>query len=195
MPLDCDIVIEGLRERIVSVVLKTYEVKLTDSENRLKDFKLKNFSVTGVSNQDYFARTSTLAEEVGKLRMNLAAAEQSRDALKRELSSEDPQLPPELAAAMTPPQVPSEVDTRLDAQRRQLDDLLRRYTDDHPDVISARRIIGQLEQKKSQQEADERAKVLQRIQESLARFLETERKEDLPQAVALIEWFLNGTTS
>lgn len=145
--------------QFIDAQIKIYEVKLSDSENRLKDFKLKNFGVSGVSNQDYFARTSTLSEEVGKLRMNLAATEQSRDALKRELSSEDPQLPPDLTVNVaTPPPVPTEVDARLDAQRRQLDDLLRRYTEDHPDVLAARRIIAQLDQQKRQQEDDARAK-------------------------------------
>src|SRR5207245_8378229 len=38
-----------------------------------------------------------------------------------------------------------DVEARLDAQRKQLDELLRRYTEVHPDVISARRIISQLE--------------------------------------------------
>ena len=43
------------------------------------------------------------------------------------------------------PAPPSEIDTRIEAQSRQLDDLLRRYTEAHPDVISARRIIKELE--------------------------------------------------
>ncbi len=34
---------------------------------------------------------------------------------------------------------------RIEAQTRQLDDLLRRYTEAHPDVVSARRIIKELE--------------------------------------------------
>jgi polysaccharide chain length determinant protein (PEP-CTERM system associated) len=40
------------------------------------------------------------------------------------------------------------IDARLDGQRKQLDELLRRYTDEHPDVVAAKRVIDQLEQER-----------------------------------------------
>lgn len=134
--------------------IKSQEVKLVASEERLKDFKIRNFGVSGVASQDYFVRMSALSDQVNKLRIDLQAAEQSRDSFRRELSAEEPQLPPEAA----PPALPTELEARLEAQRRQLDELLRRYTDAHPDVISARRIVAQLEQQK-RQEVEQRAKV------------------------------------
>ncbi|MEW6704308.1 MAG: XrtA system polysaccharide chain length determinant [Pseudomonadota bacterium] len=141
--------------RFIDEQIKAYESKLVEAENRLKEFKLRNFGVTGMSNQDHFGRMSALSDQVNRLRLELNAAEQTRDAYKRELAQEEPQLPVELAT--TGPVVQSEVDARLEAQRRQLDDLLRRYTDEHPDVVSARRIIAQLEAQK-RQEAEARAK-------------------------------------
>ncbi|WKB53918.1 XrtA system polysaccharide chain length determinant [Eleftheria terrae] len=141
--------------RFIDEQIQEYESKLVDAENRLKDFKLRNFGLTGMSNQDYFARMSTLSDEVNKLRIDLSAAERSRDALRKELNAEEPQLPPEAMLPAGGPVV-SELDARLDAQRRQLDDLLRRYTDDHPDVISVRRTIAAIEQQKKQ-EVDARA--------------------------------------
>lgn len=134
--------------------IKAYEAKLTEAETRLKDFKLRNFGLTGTSNQDYFARMSDATQEANRLRIELQAAERSRDALRRELSSEEPTIPVE---AMTPGGVmqPSETESRLDAQRRQLDELMRRYTDAHPDVVAVRRSIAQLEQ---QRRAEEEAK-------------------------------------
>ena len=123
--------------------IRAYEAKLVDAENRVKDFKMRNFGVSGVSDRDYFSRVSSLSEGVDKLRTDLAAAERSRDAYRRELAFEDPQLPVELAAKTSGP-VP-EVEARLAAQKKQLDELLGRYTEGHPDVIATRRIVAQLE--------------------------------------------------
>jgi len=121
--------------------IQTYEAKLVEAENRVKDFKMRNFGVSGVSDRDYFSRVSALSEGVDKLRTELAAAERSRDAYRRELAIEDPQLPLEAKTLGPTP----EVETRLAAQKKQLDDLLGRFTDDHPDVIATRRIVVQLE--------------------------------------------------
>lgn len=138
--------------RFIEEQIKDYEAKLVQAENRLKEFKLQNFGVTGVANQDHFTRLASLSDEVAKLKLELSSAQQSRDALKRELAAEDPQLPPEsmpsnMAAA------PSELEQRLQAQYRNLDDLLRRYTEDHPDVLSARRMIASMEKQiKDEQE-------------------------------------------
>ncbi|MFL6661039.1 MAG: XrtA system polysaccharide chain length determinant [Rhizobacter sp.] len=137
--------------------IKNYEARLTEAENRLKEFKLRNMGIAdSTGGRDYFARMSALTEEMGKLNVELRAAEQSRDALKRELSGETASLLPELP---TGPTIGiSEYDTRLDAQRRQLDDLLRRYTDLHPDVVSTKRLIARLEEQREQElEARRRA--------------------------------------
>ena len=92
------------------------------------------------------------SDEVNRLRLELGAAEQSRDAIKRELSSEVPQLPLE-ALPFRQPAAPSEADLRLEAQRRLLDELLRRYTDEHPDVVATRRNITQIEAQRRQEVA------------------------------------------
>lgn len=157
--------------------IKTYETKLSESENRLKDFKIRNFGVSGVSTQDYFARTSSIADEVTRLQIAYAAAVQSRDALRRELSSEDPHLPADASNPPIPP-APTELDSRIDSQKKQLDELLRKYTEAHPDVISARQTIRQLEAQRAAERAATRnggrtgsaatSPVFQRIRVSLA---------------------------
>jgi polysaccharide chain length determinant protein (PEP-CTERM system associated) len=128
--------------RFIDEQIKAYEGKLTEAENRLKDFKLKNMNVAATTNQDYFARIQNLTDDVNRLRMQLSAAEQSRDATRRELAAEEPQLP--VGAASSSSLTP-DLDTRIETQKRALDDMLRRYTEEHPDVLTTRRIIGQLE--------------------------------------------------
>ena len=81
--------------KFITAQIATYESKLTEAEGRLKDYKLRNFGVSGTGPQDHFTRISTLSESVSKLQIDLSAATNSRDALLRELKKEDPQLPRE----------------------------------------------------------------------------------------------------
>jgi len=142
--------------RFIDEQIRVYEAKLVESENRLKEFKSRNFSVSGVSDHDYFTRISAMTEEVHKLRVELAAAEQARDTYQHALDAEEPRLPAELASRYGGVPAP-EVEVRLEAQKRALDELLRRYTEAHPDVIGARRVIAQLEAEvRDHRQAEER---------------------------------------
>ena len=136
--------------RFIDEQIRTNEGKLSEAENRLKDFKIKNFGVTGVSDQNYFARISTQSDEVSKLRSDLMAAERARDSFRRELAAEDPRLPAESFPAAAATAV-LEIDSRIESQRKQLDDLMRRFTEDHPDVINARRLVARLEDQRRQE--------------------------------------------
>lgn len=128
--------------RFIDEQIQLYEGKLTEAENRLKDFKLKNMNVAATTNQDFFGRIQALTDDVNRLRVALAAAEQSRDATRRELANEEPNLPVAAASAVS---LTPDLDNRIETQKRQLDEMLRRYTEEHPDVLTTRRIISQLE--------------------------------------------------
>lgn len=142
--------------RFIDEQISSYEAKLVEAESRVKEFKLRNINAGAANtNQDYFGRMQGLTDEINRLRVQLSAAEQSRDALKRELAQEDPNLPSDPASAVssTP-----ELDTRIETLKRQLDELLRRYTDEHPDVLQTRRTVAQLEgQRRQEAEAKLRA--------------------------------------
>ena len=84
--------------RFIDDQIKSYEQKLSEAENRLKGFKLKNLGFAGTGG-DYFARMSALSEEVAKVRLELRAAEQARDAYRRELAGEDPVMLPDVGPA------------------------------------------------------------------------------------------------
>lgn len=140
--------------------IRTYEARLIEAENRLKEFKLRNIDLTNTAGSDYFARIAALTEEVNKLTLDLRAAEQSRDALKRELSGENTSLLSDVPAEVAVPAT-AELDSRIDSQKRQLDDLLRRYTDLHPDVVATRRLIARLEEQREQEIEAARKKAAQ----------------------------------
>ena len=143
--------------RFIDEQLKAYEQKLSEAENRLKEFKLKNLGFTGGG--DYFARMGQLSEQAAKVRLELRAAEEARDAYRRELSGEDAVMLPDSTTAAASGGGSSEYDARINDQRKQLDEMLRRFTDEHPDVVATRRLIGQLEEQKKQ-EVEARRKTL-----------------------------------
>jgi polysaccharide chain length determinant protein (PEP-CTERM system associated) len=142
--------------RFIDEQIKGYEKKLEEAESRVKDFKIKNAGFTSSTGQDYYTRVNAVADEVQKLRLELRAAEESRDALKRELVGEDPILLPDTASSGGTGST-SELDTRIREQTRLLDELMRRYTDQHPDVVTTKRLIASLEEQKKQ-ELDARRK-------------------------------------
>jgi len=144
--------------KFIDEQIKGYEKKLEDAENRVKEYKIKNLGYAG-DGQDYFTRMSRQTDEVQKHRSELRAAEMSRDALKRELSGEDPVFLMDLPATGGGTSETSELDVRIATQEKLLDELMRRYTEEHPDVASTRRLITQLQQQK-QRELDARRKIV-----------------------------------
>ncbi len=133
--------------KFIDEQIKAYEGNLQVAENRLKDFRLKYMNVAGPGSQDYFGRLAAAGAQVESARLELRAAEQARDAYKRELAGEVPVLIPQEAPAATPMAVP-ETDARLATLKTGLDALLRRYTDEHPDVVATRRQIAELEEQR-----------------------------------------------
>jgi len=129
--------------------IKQYEVNLKAAEDRLKEFRLKYLGVAQ-GNQDYFGKLAKLSDDIEAARLDLRAAEQSRDAYKRELSGEAPVLQPEVSRVQGGQVSVPEIDARITAQKTQLDSLLQKYTDDHPDVVGTKRVIKELEQQRTQ---------------------------------------------
>jgi len=140
--------------------IKRYEQSLQLAETRLKEFKLKYMGVPGQSGQpgqDFFAKMAKLGDDIASTRLELRAAEESRESYKRELAGESPTLLPEGSGAEAPAASP-ELDARIAAQKAKLDELLRTFTDQHPDVVGTRRVIAALEeQRKEAVQAREKA--------------------------------------
>ncbi len=140
-----------------------YEQTLQLAEGRLKDFRLKYLGVPGQSGQagqDYFGRMSRLTDEISNTRLELRSAIESRESYKRDLASQTPTISSAGRPGVIAPPVP-EIDARIAAQKAKLDELLRTYTDQHPDVVGTRRVIAELEvQQRQERQARERAAAL-----------------------------------
>ena len=138
--------------------IKTYESKLQAAEARLKEFRLRNIDLQFTEGNDSTARLSDSSKQLEAARLELREAQNSLEAAKKqmeiELSSPTSQVAPSLLAGGSMSVVTSEIDSRISAQQRSLDNLLQRYTDQHPDIVSAKRLIRDLEDQKSREAAE-----------------------------------------
>jgi polysaccharide chain length determinant protein (PEP-CTERM system associated) len=138
--------------------IKRYEATLQAAEKKIKDFRIKYMGVSNREGQDYFARMQTISSEIQAAKLDLESAEQARDAYKLQLSDAPPMLIPNDLNSVTLREASPEIDSRIAALRKDLDGLLRKYTDQHPDVVGTRRLIKELEaQREAELEARRKA--------------------------------------
>jgi polysaccharide chain length determinant protein (PEP-CTERM system associated) len=143
-------------KRFIEDQIAVYQKKLEEAENRLKEFKLRHIGVESGEGRDYFSRMGELNTALNQARLELREAENSRDALKRQIAGEEPVLladTPDAASGVALP----EIDGRIETLKRNLDSMLQRFTDEHPDVIGTRRVIKDLEEQKREQIAARKA--------------------------------------
>jgi polysaccharide chain length determinant protein (PEP-CTERM system associated) len=136
-------------KKFIDDQIQVYQKKLEEGENRLKEYKLKNLA-TSSEGKDYFGRISEVGAALEQSKLELREAENSRDALKRQIVGEEPVLLPDTPESITGISVP-EIDGRIEAMKRNLDGLLQRFTEKHPDVVSTRRLIKDLEEQKREE--------------------------------------------
>ena len=130
--------------------IKAFEAKLEEAEARMKEFRLRNLDRQGPEGKDVATRMAEIGTQLEAAKLQLREAEKSRDAAKTQLaeargtrpSTALPNLLKESSIAVSTP----EIDARIDAQKRNLDSLLQRYTDQHPDVQNTRRLLTDLEE-------------------------------------------------
>jgi polysaccharide chain length determinant protein (PEP-CTERM system associated) len=139
----------------ISEQIKSYQNKLEEAEARLKAFKLRNLEVQSADGRDSAARLADMSSQLDSAKLELREAENARDAAKQSIEAEKAQsnnlatqsLLQESAISVATP----EIDARLEALKRNLDALLQRFTDAHPDVVSARSLIKDLEAQKKKE--------------------------------------------
>lgn len=136
--------------KFIDEQIKGYEKKLEIAENRLKEFKLRNIELAANEGKSGIDRLGELSTQLNVARLQLREAEQSRDALRRQIAGEEPVLLPDTPGSESSVSLP-EIDGRIDTQKRNLDTLLQRYTEQHPDVVGTRRLIKDLEEQKRQE--------------------------------------------
>lgn len=121
--------------------IRTYEEKLNAAENELKEFKIKNMGMLPRGTVDYSASVTEMTDRLSQARLELAEAEQGRNAIARQIGGGGSPGKPGIVAN-------PELDERIAQVNKNLDAARMQYTEAHPDIIAARRLLAQLEQQK-----------------------------------------------
>ena len=137
---------QGAFEFIDSQV-KSYQRQLEEAEERLKEFKSGNQDGTENS---VLARIENLRRDIENLKLEIQQTESEVELTRRQLYNEQP------VRRITVDPGKSSAERRLVAMPQELDSLLLRYHERHPDVVSIQDQIADLEKRVSTQTDDDR---------------------------------------
>jgi polysaccharide chain length determinant protein (PEP-CTERM system associated) len=131
--------------------VKDYEKRLRNAEDRLAEFKSRNFGLMPSQQGGYFVELQKETEVVADTKTKVLVAESRRAALEKQLHGD--------AAVSAIAAIPVSngggaavgMDTvsRIAQTRAHLDELLSKYTDNHPDVIETRKNLAELETRRA----------------------------------------------
>lgn len=156
-------------QRFLEEQILEYETRLTEAENRLKDFKIKNVGLMPSEGQNYYARMQQVVAELEATRLKLAQAESRRNSLQQQLSGSARQpVGDDDEGAMVLP-----IDARIRSLEQKLDELLIQYTEKHPDVSVLQRTIADLKKQRDQDLAQYSASLTGKDPDHSARSLKT----------------------
>ncbi len=127
-----------------------YEERLISAEARLAKFKQANVDVVPGGGVDYYARLQTARSELSVVELRLQEMENRKRELQRQLSGEEPVFlaPGGAGQPSSPMAVTTPLDQRIQALRTQLDSLLTRFTERHPEVRQLQQMLDELEQER-----------------------------------------------
>lgn len=128
--------------------LKEYEVRLAEAEQRLAEFKQGHVGMMPSEGRDYYARMQLALEELEKTNSELKIARNRSREIRRQLEGDMPVYFGLSGPAANSPV--SKYDKRIEGYQQDLDQLLLKYTDDHPDVIAMRDLIEQFKSRRQE---------------------------------------------
>lgn len=139
-------------QQFLETQIHDYEQRLRTAEDRLAAFKSRHIGLMPTEQGGYFAELQKEAEAAATVKTKLAEAESRRAALSRQLRGD-------AAVAAAGGSTASaggagakggfDTLSRIEEAQSHLDELLLRFTDQHPDVIAARQTLEDLKKRRA----------------------------------------------
>jgi polysaccharide chain length determinant protein (PEP-CTERM system associated) len=128
--------------------IKEYEAKLVSAEQKLADFKRTHVGMMPGSQDEYYGQLQAAQTSLQQAQLALREAQNQRDQIAKQ--REDDEDSYQMYSSMVP-ESGSALDMRIQNLNEQLDNLLIRYTERHPDVIETKNMIALLEEKRKEE--------------------------------------------
>ncbi len=137
-------------QRFLDKQIADYEQRLAATENRLAEFKQKHAGMLPGSEGGYYGNLQVTNGALEKARLELEQAQKRRDVLKQEVEGERPTVGLMPATPVKALSVVLPIDERIRNLQQQLDNLLIKYTEKHPDVQITRTNLAELQKQREQ---------------------------------------------
>ncbi len=133
-------------QHFLEAQIKDYEQRLSQAEDRLAAFKKTNVGLMPAEQGGYFNQLQTETDAAKKAETDLAIALSRRDELAKQLRSDDTISAAGSSGTSIGGRTTGGSDTlsRIQETQAQLDSLLLKYTDKHPDVIATKATLAEL---------------------------------------------------
>jgi polysaccharide chain length determinant protein (PEP-CTERM system associated) len=138
-------------EQFLTDQIAGYGRRLSVTEQQLADFKKNNSGLVPGESGDFFAGLQDEEHALTTLRENLYVALRKRDELTRELRSGQEFTAAESAGGGGA--TPLDLEQQIQQDQQKLDEMLLKFTDKYPDVISLRESIKELKAREKLQTA------------------------------------------
>jgi polysaccharide chain length determinant protein (PEP-CTERM system associated) len=138
-------------QKFLGVQIKDYAQRLSAAEDKLATFKKKNIGLMPSEQGGYFTQLSNETDAEKKAEIELSIAMSRREELAKQLHGDEAVSAAGSAAAVVAGGRASPGDTmsRIQETQAKLDELLLKYTDQHPDVIAARADLAELKKRRA----------------------------------------------
>jgi polysaccharide chain length determinant protein (PEP-CTERM system associated) len=137
-------------QQFLEAQIKDYEQRLSAAEDKLATFKKKNVGLMPSEQGGYFAQLQKETDDAKKAEIDLSVAMSRREELAKQLHSDEAISSTGGSASLPGGRGGGGGDTlsRIQETQAKLDELLLKYTDQHPDVIATRATLEELKKRR-----------------------------------------------
>lgn len=142
-------------QRFLEAQVRDYEKQLEEAESRRAKFTRENMGLLPGDGANYYSQMQNMRKQLETTEAQISEAETTRNELRQQLASLPATVQIDRGDYGSGMSAGPESDTqmRILQLEKVMDDLLMRYTDKHPDVLTTKRRLEQLREKMQEEQA------------------------------------------